>query len=270
VRSSGADVLQRTSGDEALSILSDFEDRVGSAVEGFFAGAFRSPVQPAEVAKALGRAMEDGRMAGVGKIYVPVAYTVALSRADAENLRGFTPVLAGELATYLVERAREQGYHLASKPMVAFIEHEDLKLGRFRVSAEHAPADGPAEVPPMARPATPPYDYERDTFGEAANAAAPLGTIATVTVGETGHDVALRGDRAIVGRLQDCDICLSDANVSRRHAEFFVMDGDWFVQDLDSTNGTMLNGEPVTRTRLSDGDVIEIGVTRLTYHRPRE
>jgi hypothetical protein len=257
-----------------LSILSDFEDRVGSAVEGFFAGAFRSPVQPAEVAKALGRAMEDGRMAGVGKIYVPVAYTVALSRADAENLRGFTPVLAGELATYLVERAREQGYHLASKPVVAFIEHEDLKLGRFRVSAEHAPADGPAhvpvEVPPTDRPATPPYDHERDGLEETEPGSKPFGTIATVTVGETGHDVALRGDRAIVGRLQGCDICLSDANVSRRHAELFLMDSDWFVQDLDSTNGTMLNGEPVTRARLSDGDVIEIGVTRLTYHRARE
>jgi hypothetical protein len=248
-----------------LSILSDFEDRVGSAVEGFFAGAFRSPVQPAEVARALGRAMDDGRMVGVGKVYAPVAYTVALSSADADNLRGFAPVLAGELATYLVERAREQGYHLASKPTVAFAEHVDLRLGRFRVSADHAPADETAEEPPAV-----PYDYERDVFDETEHESGPIDRIDTVTVGETGHDVALRGDRVIVGRLQGCDICLADANVSRRHAELCLMDGDWFVADLDSTNGTMLNGEPVTRARLRDGDVVEIGVTRLTYHRARE
>jgi hypothetical protein len=248
-----------------VSILSDFEDRVGSAVEGFFAGAFRSPVQPAEVAKALGRAMDDGRMVGIGKVYAPVAYTVALSPADTENLRGFAPVLAGELATYLTERAREQGYHLASKPGVTFAEHADLKLGRFRVSAEHAPAEEKAQEPPGAV-----YDYELDVFGDADGAGGPIERIDTITVGETGHDVALRGDRMIIGRLQGCDICLADANVSRRHAEVFLIDGEWFAQDLESTNGTMLNGEPVTRARLRDGDVIEIGVTRLTYHRARE
>jgi hypothetical protein len=247
-----------------LSILSDFEDRVGSAVEGLFAGAFRSPVQPAEVAKALGRAMDDGRMVGVGKVYAPVAYTVALSTADMENLRGFAPVLAGELATYLVERAREQGYHLASKPSVAFIEHADLRLGRFRVSAEHAPAEEAVE-----EPAPTVYDHALDVFGDDTERG-PIDRIDTVTVGETGHDVALRGDRVIIGRLQDCDVCLADANVSRRHAELLLLDGEWCVQDLESTNGTVLNGEPVTRARLRDGDVIEIGLTRLTYHRARE
>jgi hypothetical protein len=248
-----------------VSILSDFEDRIGSAVEGFFAGAFRSPVQPAEVAKALGRAMDDGRMVGVGKVYAPVAYTVALSSADTQNLRGFAPVLAGELETYLAERAREQGYHLASRPTVGFTQHDDLKMGRFRVSSDHAPAEEAAEEPGAVV-----YDYERDVFGDPEGVHEPVERIDTVTVGETGHDMALRGDRMIVGRLQECDICLADANVSRHHAELFHMDGDWFVMDLDSTNGTMLNGEPVTRARLHDGDVVEIGVTRLTYHRARE
>jgi hypothetical protein len=254
-----------------MSILSDFEDRVASAVEGLFAGAFRSPVQPAEVAKAMGRAMDDGRMIGVGRIYAPVAYTVALSPDDTDNLAGFAPVLAGELSTYVTERARESGYHLASKVTVSFVEHADLRMGRFRVSADHAPAEGPVEEPPIGAVTGSPsgvYDYERDIFGDDADEAlAP--DIDTVTVGETGHDVALRGDRVVFGRLQGCDMCLADANVSRRHAELLLIDGDWYLQDLESTNGTMLNGEPVTRARLRDGDVVEIGVTRLTYHRAR-
>jgi pSer/pThr/pTyr-binding forkhead associated (FHA) protein len=48
-----------------------------------------------------------------------------------------------------------------------------------------------------------------------------------------------------------------------------VRQGDgWAIEDLDSTNGTLLNGVPVTRAVLADGDVIEIGVSRLTYHQP--
>lgn len=256
-----------------MSTLSDFEDRVASAFEGLFAGAFRSPVQPAEVAKALGRAMDDGRMVGVAKVYAPVAYTVALSPADTDNLAGFAPVLAAELATYVTERAREADYHLASKVSVTFTEHEDLKMGRFRVSAGHAVTEEPGSEPApepgvLAPPPHAVYDYAADDLGDEPEAPAAPG-IDTVTVGETGHDVALRGDRMVLGRLQGCDICLADANVSRRHAELLLLDGDWYLQDLESTNGTMLDGEPVTRARLHDGDVIEIGVTRLTYHRAR-
>jgi hypothetical protein len=263
-------VTRETGDDGDMSILSDFEDRVASAVEGLFAGAFRSPVQPAEVAKALGRAMDDGRMVGVGKVYAPVAYTVALSPDDTDNLAGFASVLAGELSTYVTERAREAGYHLASKVTVSFIEHQDLRLGRFRVSAAHAPADGPVnerDADGADAPSPGIYDYERDMFGDDGEDLAP--DIDTVTVGETDHDVALRGERMVFGRLQGCDVCLADANVSRQHAELLLVDGDWYVQDLESTNGTMLNGEPVSRARLRDGDVVEIGVTRLTYHRAR-
>jgi len=95
---------------------------------------------------------------------------------------------------------------------------------------------------------------------------APAG-VASVTVGEDGHQVVLTGDRVAIGRLDECEICLADANASRRHAAFVREGDDWAIEDLDSTNGTLLNGDPVTRELLRDGDAIEIGVTRLTYHR---
>lgn len=242
-----------------MSILSDFEDRVGSAVEGLFAGAFRSPVQPAEVAKALATAMDDTRMLGVGKVYAPVSYSVFLSNDDADNLRGFVPVLAGELATYLTDHARERGYRLTAKPAIEFFEDDALRLGRFRVEAAHEYGEREDAVVNVDLDPTP-------RVGDGG----PGRPMDTVTVGETGHDIVLRGDRLVVGRLAACDVCLADANVSRRHAEFFRIDDDWFVQDLGSTNGTRLNGQPVTRARLHDGDVVEAGITRLTYHRARE
>lgn len=243
-----------------MGILSEFEDRVGAAIEGLFAGAFRSPVQPAEIAKALSRAMDDGRMVGVDKVYVPVAYRVILSDADAHQFGGFLATLGGELSVYLVDHAREMAYHLTRRPEITFSEDAGLRLGRFRVAAGETPADGSADL------ALELDDVFAGTPGRKQTASTDL---ATVTVDELQHDVALRGEQVIVGRLADCQIRLQDANISRRHAAFIKLDDGWAIQDLESTNGTRLNGRPVSRARLHDGDVVEIGLTRLVYHDPR-
>ncbi len=236
-----------------MSILSDFEDRIGGAIEGMFAGAFRSPVQPVELARALARAADDGRSLGVATVYLPTSYTIALSADDNENLGTFRATLAGELTAYLVDHAREHGYHLHERPRIDFVVHDDLKLGRFRVSA--ALGDEPAADGPPARAA------QRASSSEPG--------LATVTVGDLGHDVALSGDEVLVGRLAECQIHIADANVSRRHAAFMRLDDGWALTDLGSTNGTRVNGATIERVRLRDGDVIEIGLARLTYHEPR-
>lgn len=236
-----------------MGILSDFEDRIGGAIEGMFAGAFRSPVQPVELARALARAADDGRTLGVGTVYAPTAYTVALSREDYEQLGSFRSTLGGELATYVADHAREHGYHLRARPSVSFVVHDDLRLGRFRVSASLTEESKSAGGTPEPGPAR--------TDGRAG--------LATVTMSDLGHDVVLSGDEVTVGRLSECQIHIADANVSRRHASFMRLDEGWAIVDLGSTNGTRVNGEPVERRRLRDGDVIEIGLVRLVYHEPR-
>lgn len=242
-----------------MSILSDFEDRVGGALEGAFAGMFRSPVQPVEIAKTLGRAMDDGKTIGVGRVYAPLGYTVALSPEDAENFGPFTTTLSGELATYLTGRARERNYHLTDTPKVSFIVHDDLRLGRFRVSAVLA-------VPEAEEIASP--ERRSESAGEwTEDIRNPADDLATVTVGD--HDVLLQGERVLVGRLASCAVRLADANASREHAAFVHVGDDWAIEDLDSTNGTLLDGEPVARALLHDGDVIEVGLTRLIFHEPR-
>lgn len=235
-----------------MGILSDFEDRIAAGIEGVFAGAFRSPVQPVEIARALSRVADDERVLGAGMVYAPTSYTVALSPHDDERLGSFKPVLAGELATYVAGHAREQGYHLPTKPQVVLTVHDDLRLGRFRVSATLAEEPEALEHPV----------HEQVPVLDSAD-------LATVTVGDIGHDVALSGDEVLVGRLAECQVRLQDANVSRRHAAFIRLDDGWALQDLGSTNGTRVNGRDVDRVRLSDGDVIEIGLTRLVYHAPR-
>jgi hypothetical protein len=286
-----------------VSLLSDFEDRVGRAVEGGFARVFRSPVQPAELAKAIGKEAERGRKVGVGKVYAPTLYNVLLSSEDDANLGGFADTLAGELETYLVGWARERSYVLAARPVVRFLVDKELKLGRFDVIGELLSPEELAEelgdefeeeaVAPVAAedeaiaelaalgqlgvaperklsiPIIKPgllFDAEAEDSDELG---APAPGIATITVRGVDHDVVLRGDRMVVGRLASCDISLQDKNTSRQHAAFIKQGGGWAVEDLGSTNGTLVNGRKVERLQLRDDDVIVVGITELIYHEPR-
>lgn len=343
-----------------MSILSDFEDRIGRALENGFASVFRAPVQPAELARKLGREMDRGKKLGVGKVYAPTLYTILLSRQDDAALGGFAETLSGELETFLIGYAREHNYELATgRPVVRFLVDKGLKLGRVEIIGEllspdelveelgyrpdedqyetprepssasggplagaplaaqaypwptmasantHLVEPSPAEEPkpaavfdandldldfvpnaapgagatpgvpvpiPEAIPAAPAPIPE----AQAANPTQFLGSaepssppLATVTVRGVDHDVVLRGDRMVVGRLQACEICLSDVNVSREHAAFEREGLGWAIRDLGSTNGTLVNGEKVRRERLRDGDLIVIGITELVYHEPR-
>jgi pSer/pThr/pTyr-binding forkhead associated (FHA) protein len=67
----------------------------------------------------------------------------------------------------------------------------------------------------------------------------------------------------LIGRREDCDVVLSDPSVSRRHARLVFRDGHWIVQDLQSTNGTSLNGTLIGRSELRPGDELKIGAQRL-------
>lgn len=72
-------------------------------------------------------------------------------------------------------------------------------------------------------------------------------------------------EECVIGRTKDADICVADGNVSRRHAEVFASEGDYWVADMGSTNTTLLNGVPIRTAKLNPGDIIRIGSTELRY-----
>jgi pSer/pThr/pTyr-binding forkhead associated (FHA) protein len=71
----------------------------------------------------------------------------------------------------------------------------------------------------------------------------------------------------VLGRARECEIHVSDPNVSRRHAEIRPDGPFYLIVDLGSTNGTELNGQRIKSSRLTEGDVIAIGQTELTFVR---
>jgi len=76
----------------------------------------------------------------------------------------------------------------------------------------------------------------------------------------------LEADAALFGRTEECDLVLGGEGVSRRHGRFFRdQSGQWWVEDLQSKNGILLEGHRITRHRLADGDVLSVGEMTLTF-----
>src|SRR6185369_5657878 len=106
-----------------MSVLRTIESKLESLFEGIFGRAFRTHVQPVELARKLVKEMDDHRTVSVSRVYVPNEYSVYLSPQDREQFASYEGSLKAELEEYLAEHARREGYVLLSTPTVVF--HSD-------------------------------------------------------------------------------------------------------------------------------------------------
>ena len=276
--------LDSTSGGKSphtgVSVLRSIEQRIESLVEGVFGRMSRAHVQPVEIARKLAKEMDEHKSVSVSRVYVPNEYVLYLSPDDRRQFADYEDSLLTELADYLSEHARREGYALLSSPRVTLEEDGDLAVGEFGIAtrmvqrqqrAAHGPsaaASGPVGETKIYRPDAPPA-RPVETAAVSAEDAERLGLARTppgalVVAGERRE---LTKRRVVLGRSRDCDITLDDANVSRRHAEVRLEEGAYWIEDLGSTNGVELNGKRVERARLEDGDRLVLGKTPLTFER---
>ena len=160
-------------------------------------------------------------------------------------------------------------------PRVIVLADEDLAVGEFGIATrmvEPDPAgDGGRPTSPSptvgAPPATPALTSTPAVtmiYRSEENAPPPAPVKETATLSLDGRQLTV-GPRTVIGRSRECEIRLDDANVSRRHCEVVEDSEGWSLVDLGSTNGTELNGQPVDRAELSDGDTITVGGSDLIF-----
>ncbi len=252
-----------------MSVLRSIEQKIEGLFEGLFGRAFRTNVQPVELARKLVKEMDDHRTVSVSRIYVPNEYTIYLSTPDRAQFTDYEASLAVELRDYLAEHARREGYVLLTPPAVLFETDDDLMIGEFGIATRMVQREakaGEEEPAPRVEPGATMVYKPRTPLGPEPSADVALAReLVTVTLNGARREIDKR--RVVFGRSKDCDIQLQDPNVSRRHAELRQEGAAYWLIDLDSTNGTQVNGHRTSRTKLENGDTITIGSTEMLFER---
>ncbi|HPU13960.1 MAG TPA: DUF3662 and FHA domain-containing protein [Aeromicrobium sp.] len=231
-------------------VLQRFEKRLEGAVTGAFARAFRSAVQPVEIAAALQREIDaNASVLSRERTLVPNDFTIELSPADHERLAPYGATLATELSALVNDHITEQRYTAAGPIHIEFALDEELRTGRFTVVSSSN-----ASVTPVR--------------GEPISETAVRRAKVVLDIGGLRHPVNPPG--LTIGRGSTADLKIDDPGISRNHAEIVFLGGGVEVRDLGSTNGVIVDGRNVKSATLQDGSQVRLGNTTITVHLSQE
>jgi hypothetical protein len=215
-----------------LGLLDSFERGLERAVNGAFAKTFKSGLQPVEITSALRREL-DTKAAVVARdrILVPNSFTVRLSPSDHQRMVALGPALVDELVGLLQRHATAQRYSFAGGISITLTDDPSLAQGMIEIASTNV---------------------------KGAVAWTPVVDIA-------GKRYPITRSRTVIGRGSDADITVDDTGISRKHVEILWDGTRAQVNDLGSTNGSLLDGTPVRTAPLPPDSVIDIGRTRIVF-----
>lgn len=236
-----------------MGVLQRFERRLEGLVSGAFAKTFGGWVEPVEIAASLNREAENKKtIVAQGRVLVPNSYVVELGPADHERLSEYDEPLRKELASMVSEAAQDRGWSFVGPVEVLFELQPERGTGTFIVHGRVLTPTG--------------------STGERLRPVEPTQPHLVLRAGGPGgadREVPINGASLVLGRGADADLRLPDTGVSRRHAEVRLGPEGAEVVDLDSTNGTRVNGSAVRSSRLEDGDRISVGTSELVFRTGR-
>ena len=215
-----------------MGLLDNFERGLERAVNGAFAKTFKSGLQPVEITSALRREL-DTKAAVVSRdrILVPNRFTVRLSPDDYDRMTGLGDALIDELTQLVQSHAAAQHYSFAGGISITLEKSDALGEGTMDITSVNV-----------------------------------KGTVAwTPILDVNGKRYPVTRSRTVIGRGTDADITVDDTSISRKHVEVLWDGTRAQVNDLGSTNGSLLNGQPVAKAALPPDSVIDIGRTRIVF-----
>lgn len=216
-----------------MSFFAKLERLCAALIERSFAKTFPSDLDPAQVARKLVSTMEAQTRDDEGRLCAPGSYVVYVNPTDFERLAEHREYLQRAWADLLRNLARKVGVRFeAAKVSVIMTARDSIPIGAVEIAVAQARQE-PKSVRLCTIEGLPPDGVYR-----------------------------LAG-RARIGRSDESEIVLLDPGVSRSHAVVEIAAGEPVVVDLDSTNGTYVNGRRIKRETLRDGDELRLGNTRL-------
>ena len=225
--------------------LQRLEHKLEQVISGAFARAFRSAVQPVEIAAALQRECDNNaQILSRDRRLVPNDFHVELSQTDLDRLAPYDSALADDLGKQLRDHADHQSYVFPGPVSIAFEAAEDLTTGRFRIRSQaQAKVTGSSTHTQVGR------------------------ARAVLEVNGTRHPLQPPGlvDRPRHRGRRPDQRPRREPPAHRVHGQRRRLDGLAIeVHDLGSTNGMLVDGHRISRTGLRDGSQVKIGSTTMT------
>jgi len=213
--------------------LRRFERRLENLVEGTFARVFKSGLTPLEIGRRIVREIDENQTIAVdGALAVPNHYWVYLSAADHARFAEVETPLTNELIEAARTHIADENFRVLGPVSVTLVEAADYPEGTLQVQPQW-----------------------REGVRQPTAASLRMASGERFPVGNPFS----------IGRLPGGSLVLSDENVSRNHAVIELRSDGWHLRDLNSTNGTVVNGQRVSEVALHNGDTILFGVTEATF-----
>lgn len=215
-----------------MGILDGFEKGLERLVTGAFSKTFKSELQPIEIGAAI-KADMDAKASVVSRdrILVPNTFTVSLASEDFKRMQSLGDNLIAELADQISRHAHRQKFQLGGALSLKIAEDGSLNVGQVSVVSNTA-------------------DVEVSW---------------TPALDVAGTRYVLSKARTTVGRDGSADIQVEDNGLSRQHFEILWDGKRGGVRDLGSTNGTKVNGRPITEIGVEADSVISAGRTEFVF-----
>jgi hypothetical protein len=241
--------------DVAVNLFDRVEQTFERAVEGSIGRVFRSQVQPAEIGRKLERAMTTHQLVGVESTLVPNDYKVYLNPKDLAPFAGFLPGLCRQMEAWLQEVVEDRGFSTIDRIRVQIEASDSAPRRAIGVSA--TTIDRPPTLKVESRPVqeTQIFQLVRQPSGRR------LLTLSFQQGPHAGSEFVIRKQSVTVGRSLDNDLVLDSPDVSRRHARIEATGATLMLTDLDSTNGTKVNGRTVRTRAIAVGDEVTFGLS---------
>lgn len=217
-------------------VLKRIEQKLEKLVEGTFTRVFPSSVKPIELGKRVRRVLEDKKTIGVqGQIIIPNRYVISLSLKDLENIESIQESIQREISSSIRDHANDENYHFQGTLTVEIFSNSSLKTGSIEV----------------------------DGLFEENKGGFPPGSL----IDENGKRLIITEQKLSIGRDTKSTMQVVDVEVSRNHAEIRLLNTSFVLIDLQSTNGTFVNGQRVQEHTLQNFDQIKIGSTILLFQK---
>lgn len=262
-----------------MDLLEKINRSFGTWYEGLFGGT--DDVRPKDVLRRILAAMEDNRKEGFdNRVYVPNQYILEINVHDEEEKEYLLSFLdRSELEAAIRRYCQQNHYHIRGSLDFTVREVEDGDAGR-RGEKVHVRCRYNSKVtgetrPSAARPARAAEDEEHTVAqvggGEESGTVPSIAAAAFVIYApdRPPYRYVIARGAVNIGRSKSSgnDVIIeTDGQISKRHARVELdPDGRFTLYDLQSTNGTRVNGKRIDSRSLNDGDEITVGATRITF-----